>query len=71
VAEMPAAAQAVHFRPHRAERPVDRGSDGARQGRQKLGQPVPLSNLVVEANSGLPSAAQTNVPRRCSPAAAR
>src|SRR5262245_60508476 len=33
---------------------------------QKLGQPVPLSNLVSEAKSGSSQPAQTNVPWRCS-----
>src|SRR5688500_12574572 len=36
------------------------------RGFQKLGQPVPLSNLVALENSGLRSAAQTNVPLRFS-----
>lgn len=37
-----------------------------RKGRQKLGQPVPLSYLVDDANNGCPSAAQTNAPLRFS-----
>ena len=35
-------------------------------GVQKLGQPVPLSNFVLEAKTALPSAAQTKVHLRCS-----
>ncbi len=35
-------------------------------GAQKLGQPVPLSNLVEEENSGSAQPAQVKVPRRCS-----
>jgi len=35
-------------------------------GRKKLGQPVPLSNLVAELNSGNPQPAQLKTPRRCS-----
>jgi len=35
-------------------------------GAQKLGQPVPLSNLVVEENRSRSQPAQTNVPRRSS-----
>src|ERR1700722_6663220 len=35
-------------------------------GAQKLGQPVPLSNLVVEANRSRSHPAQVNVPRRAS-----
>ena len=35
-------------------------------GAQKLGQPVPLSNLVVEENSSSPQPAQVKVPLRCS-----
>ena len=35
-------------------------------GCQKLGQPVPLSNLVSEAKSGSAQPAQAKVPLRCS-----
>src|SRR6201981_2725074 len=35
-------------------------------GFQKLGQPVPLSNLVSEENSGRSQPAQAKVPLRCS-----
>jgi hypothetical protein len=35
-------------------------------GRQKLGQPVPLSYLVSEENSGRSQPAQANVPLRFS-----
>ena len=35
-------------------------------GRKKLGQPVPLSNLAAELNSGNPQPAHANSPRRCS-----
>src|SRR5438874_1134080 len=35
-------------------------------GRKKLGQPVPLSNLVSDANSARAQPAQVNVPLRCS-----
>ena len=35
-------------------------------GAQKLGQPVPLSNLVPASNSGWPQPAQTKVPARFS-----
>ena len=38
----------------------------ASSGCVKLGQPVPLSNLVSEAKSGLPQPAQTKVPERFS-----
>ena len=32
----------------------------------KLGQPVPLSNLVADENSGSSQPAQAKVPSRCS-----
>ena len=61
---------------------LDRPRSAARS--QKLGQPVPLSNLVAELNSGSAQPAQTKVPAamlveqragerhaRCSPRAAR
>ncbi len=35
-------------------------------GAQKLGQPVPLSNLVAEENSSLSQPTQVKVPRPCS-----
>src|SRR6266576_4081289 len=35
-------------------------------GSQKLGQPVPLSNLVRDSNNGSAQPAQTNVPLRFS-----
>ena len=35
-------------------------------GAQKLGQPVPLSNLVFDENSGRSQPAQAKVPARCS-----
>ena len=35
-------------------------------GAQKLGQPVPLSNLVVEEKRSRSQPAQTKLPRRCS-----
>ena len=35
-------------------------------GRQKLGQPVPLSNFVVDANSSRPQPAHLKTPSRCS-----
>ncbi|MNG38849.1 hypothetical protein D3C84_1266990 [compost metagenome] len=36
------------------------------RGCQKLGQPVPLSNLVDEENKGCSQPAQANVPLPCS-----
>ena len=36
------------------------------RGRQKLGQPVPLSNFVLEANSSRPHPAHLKTPSRCS-----
>src|SRR3546814_10761534 len=37
-----------------------------RSGRQKLGQPVPLSNFVPDENRGKRHPAQRNTPLRCS-----
>ena len=45
-------------------RPRSRPACGS--GFQKLGQPVPLSNLVAELNSGSAQPAQTKMPLRCS-----
>src|SRR5277367_4919222 len=36
------------------------------RGAKKLGQPVPLSNLVEDSNSGKPQEAQAYMPARCS-----
>src|SRR5271169_3586005 len=35
-------------------------------GAKKLGQPLPLSNLVEDSNNGRPQAAQAYMPERCS-----
>ena len=39
-------------------------------GAQKLGHPVPLSNFVLDENSGVPQPAHLNVPDRFSPLSA-
>ena len=63
VAEMAAAAAAVHGRAHHAERACRCWSPTAlSSGAQKLGQPVPLSNFVVEENRSRSQPAQANVP---------
>ena len=41
-------------------------STASASGVQKLGQPVPLSNLVFEENSGRSQPAQAKMPARCS-----
>ncbi|MNJ78870.1 hypothetical protein D3C77_767330 [compost metagenome] len=48
-------------------KPVSRVSPTAlARGCQKLGQPVPLSNLVLEENRCCSQPAHENVPLRCS-----
>ena len=44
----------------------DRSSTAFGRAFQKLGQPVPLSNLVVDENRSCPQPAQPNTPERCS-----
>jgi len=57
-----------------AEHPERNGpcssSTGLSSGAQKLGQPVPLSNLVLDENAGSSQPAQENVPARCSSSSA-
>ena len=52
VAEMAAAAAAVHLGPGREQAAVLGGPMAFSSGAKKLGQPVPLSYLVSEENSG-------------------
>src|SRR6516225_12045006 len=66
VAEMTAAAPAMHFRSWNEQAVIVRGADSVLVGAKKLGQPVPLSNLVSERKSGRSQAAQANRPGRCS-----
>ena len=67
VAEMAAAAAAMHLGAHHAVAAVLRWSSTApATGSLKLGQPVPLSNFFFDLNSGWSQPAQTNVPGRFS-----
>ena len=62
VAEMAAAAAAMNFGAGHAEDLIDGGPTALSSGCQKLGQPVPLSNLVSDENSGRSQPAQAKVP---------
>ena len=66
MAEMAAAAPAQNFGSIHQELWSACVTTACGSGRKKLGQPVPLSNLAVELNSGSKHPAQTKVPRRCS-----
>ena len=66
MSEMTATARAVGFDASHEVTAVDRRLDGALDRRQKLGQPVPLSNFVSDENNGVAQAAQVNSPVRFS-----
>ncbi len=66
MAEMAAAAAAMHLGARDQQRAVGRRADRVRQRLKKLGQPVPLSNLVSDENSGRSQPAQAKVPLRFS-----
>ena len=75
VAEMDAGAGAAYFDAHHAERASSCRLMAPATGLEKLGQPVPLSNLLVLRKSGVPVMGSTKVPgrfsSRCDPVPAR
>ena len=64
MAEMTTAALAMDRGPRHAEEGIWGRVEGFVQRCQKLGQPVPLSNLVVEENRSRSQPAQVKMPRR-------
>ena len=66
VAEMAAAAAAMHLRPAHPQAGSVVVPTASARGAVKLGQPVPLSNFALEAKSGWSHPAQTKRPARFS-----
>ena len=58
VAKVAATTAAMHFGAGHEKAAVSLGLDRLVEWCQKLGQPVPLSNLLLEAKSGCPQPAQ-------------